>query len=43
MSLLKQQAFVAGRWEDGEEGHTKDVVNPANGTVIGTIPHMGAK
>lgn len=43
MSLLKQQAFVAGRWEDGEEGQTKDVVNPANGSVIGTIPHMGAK
>ncbi len=28
MSLLKQQAFVAGRWEDGEEGQTKDVINP---------------
>ena len=43
MSLLKQQAFVAGGWEDGEESQTKDVINPANGKVIGTIPHMGAK
>jgi succinate-semialdehyde dehydrogenase / glutarate-semialdehyde dehydrogenase len=42
MSLLKQQAFVAGRWEDGEEGQTKDVINPANGKSIGSIPHMGA-
>src|SRR5688500_9979135 len=43
MSLLKQQAFVAGRWEDGEEGQTKDVINPDNGKIIGSIPHMGAK
>ena len=43
MSLFKQQAFVAGNWEDGEESQTKDVINPANGKAIGTIPHMGAK
>ena len=43
MSLLKQRAFVAGSWEDGEESQTKDVINPANGKAIGTIPHMGAK
>src|SRR5918999_1617984 len=42
MSLFRQQAFVGGRWEDGEPGQTARVINPANGEAVGTIPHMGA-
>jgi succinate-semialdehyde dehydrogenase/glutarate-semialdehyde dehydrogenase len=42
MSLFRQQAFVGGRWEDGAAGQAKEVVNPANGRVIGTVPNLGA-
>jgi succinate-semialdehyde dehydrogenase/glutarate-semialdehyde dehydrogenase len=42
MSLFRQQAFVAGQWEDAASGQSKTVVNPATGEVIGTIPNMGA-
>ncbi len=43
MSLFKQQAFIAGRWEDSAAGQTKNVVNPATGKVIGSIPNLGPK
>jgi len=42
MSLFRQQAFIAGRWEDAANGDTVRVINPANRKAIGTIPHMGA-
>jgi succinate-semialdehyde dehydrogenase/glutarate-semialdehyde dehydrogenase len=41
-SLFKQQAFVGGRWENAAAGHVKEVINPANGAVIGTVPNLGA-
>lgn len=41
-SLFRQQAFIAGRWEDSAQGRVKEVVNPATGAVIGTIPDLGA-
>jgi succinate-semialdehyde dehydrogenase/glutarate-semialdehyde dehydrogenase len=40
-SLFKQQAFVGGRWEAGDEGRVKQVTNPATGEVLGTVPNMG--
>jgi succinate-semialdehyde dehydrogenase/glutarate-semialdehyde dehydrogenase len=39
--LLRQQAFVAGRWSDADSGKVLDVLNPADGTRIGTVPDMG--
>jgi len=42
MSLFRQQAFIAGRWEDAASGETTRVTNPANGKLVGTIPRMGA-
>lgn len=39
--LLRQQAFVAGRWSDADSGKVLDVLNPADGTCIGTVPDMG--
>ncbi len=41
-SLFRQQAFVAGRWCDADDGATTAVTNPANGQIIGTVPRMGA-
>lgn len=40
-ALFRQQAFVGGKWEDADAGGTVEVVNPANGRVIGTVPAMG--
>jgi succinate-semialdehyde dehydrogenase / glutarate-semialdehyde dehydrogenase len=41
-ALLRQQCFINGEWCDADNGATVDVVNPATGQVVGTIPHMGA-
>ncbi len=40
-SLLATQAFIAGEWVDAPDGKTFDVVNPARGDVIATLPDMG--
>lgn len=40
--LLRQQCFIGGEWRDALSGETIDVLNPASGDVIGTIPKMGA-
>jgi succinate-semialdehyde dehydrogenase/glutarate-semialdehyde dehydrogenase len=39
--LLRQQAFVGGRWSDADSGKVLEVLNPADGTRIGTVPDMG--
>ncbi len=41
-SLLRQQAFLAGRWCDADSGATFAVTDPATGDVIGQVPDMGA-
>ncbi|MBU2361102.1 MAG: NAD-dependent succinate-semialdehyde dehydrogenase [Alphaproteobacteria bacterium] len=38
--LLCQQAFLAGEWVDAKSGKTIDVVNPARGDVIATVPDL---
>ena len=40
--LFRQQCFIDGVWVDADSGETVDVNNPANGSIIGTIPKMGA-
>ena len=40
-SLLRQQAYIDGAWCEAIEGKTTDVINPATGATIGTVPHMG--
>jgi len=42
-SLLRQQAYIDGAWCDAVEGKTVDVINPATGDTLGTVPHMGAQ
>ncbi|HJZ19847.1 MAG TPA: aldehyde dehydrogenase family protein, partial [Bradyrhizobium sp.] len=41
-NLLRMQAYIDGKWENANGGDTRDVVNPATGEKIGTIPDMGA-
>ncbi|MGE8589456.1 MAG: NADP-dependent succinate-semialdehyde dehydrogenase [Alcaligenes sp.] len=43
MELLRQQAYINGRWVDADSGQSIAVTNPATGEQIGTIPKMGAE
>ncbi|GAF06642.1 hypothetical protein JCM16418_614 [Paenibacillus pini JCM 16418] len=40
MLNLNQQMYINGQWKDTAELH--DVINPATGEIIGTIPMGGA-
>jgi succinate-semialdehyde dehydrogenase/glutarate-semialdehyde dehydrogenase len=40
-ALLRQRGFVDGKWVDADQRGTLDVVNPATGEKIGTVPKMG--
>src|SRR5690606_13369943 len=39
-SLFRQQCHVDGAWVDSSDGKTIDVVNPADGSVLGSVPAM---
>jgi len=41
-ALLRTQAYLAGEWQGAQSGATRDVLNPATGAKLGTIPNMGA-
>lgn len=41
-SLLKNLCFIDGEWRGAASGLTIDVVNPANGSVIGAVPSLDA-
>ncbi len=40
-SLFRQQCYIGGEWQDADSGETIDVTNPADGSVLGTVPKMG--
>ena len=40
--LLREHAFIAGRWCDADDGTRCEVRNPANGNLLGHVPDMGA-
>ena len=40
--FLRQQCYVAGEWIDADDGATFEVTNPADGSVLGTVPRLGA-
>ena len=39
--LLREQAFVAGRWVDAADGRSLPVGNPATGQRLGSVPRLG--
>ncbi|KAA0683279.1 NADP-dependent succinate-semialdehyde dehydrogenase [Roseomonas genomospecies 6] len=41
--LLRFQCFIDGRWTDADSGKTVEVTNPADGSVLGSVPMMGAE
>ncbi|MCK9563979.1 MAG: NAD-dependent succinate-semialdehyde dehydrogenase [Bacteroidales bacterium] len=42
-ALLKQQAYIDGRWHGAAGGGTFPVLNPANGEQIGTVPDLSVE
>ncbi|WMY12070.1 NADP-dependent succinate-semialdehyde dehydrogenase [Paraburkholderia phenoliruptrix] len=40
-ALLKTAAYIAGEWQGADDAATLEVVNPATGEVIATVPRMG--
>ncbi|AFT88193.1 NADP-dependent succinate-semialdehyde dehydrogenase [Paraburkholderia phenoliruptrix] len=40
-ALLKTAAYIAGEWQGADDAATFEVVNPATGEVIATVPRMG--
>ena len=41
-TLLRTQAYLGGRWVDGDDGATVPVINPATAERLGTVPELGA-
>ena len=41
-TLFRQQCYVDGKWLDAKSGRATDVVNPADGGAIGTVPAFSA-
>lgn len=39
-TLLATQAYVGGEWIDADDGDTFDVIDPATGAVITSLPHL---
>jgi succinate-semialdehyde dehydrogenase/glutarate-semialdehyde dehydrogenase len=40
--LLRQQAYIGGEWRDADDGSSIEVLNPATGEHLGSVPRMGA-
>src|SRR5262245_51803257 len=40
--LWKERACIAGQWVAADSGQATEIRNPANGDLLGTVPHMGA-
>jgi 1-pyrroline dehydrogenase len=42
-TVTAYQAFVGGKWSDSASGETMDVINPATGETIATVPSCSAE
>jgi succinate-semialdehyde dehydrogenase/glutarate-semialdehyde dehydrogenase len=42
LELIRQQAYIAGRWCEADSGKRFPVTNPATGEVLAEVPDMGA-
>ncbi|MCY3768201.1 MAG: NADP-dependent succinate-semialdehyde dehydrogenase [Gammaproteobacteria bacterium] len=41
--LFRQQGYINGQWRDADSNETIDVHNPADGSILATVPKMGAE
>ena len=41
-SLFCEQCYINGTWVDADDGGRIETDNPADGTIIGSVPRMGA-
>lgn len=41
--LLRMHCPIGGQWRDADGGGSCEVLNPATGAVLGTVPDMGAE
>ncbi|XP_013794757.1 succinate-semialdehyde dehydrogenase, mitochondrial-like [Limulus polyphemus] len=41
--FLRDKAYINGKWITSKSGNTFQVLNPANGEVLGTVPDCGAQ
>ena len=39
--LVRNQCFIGGEWQSADDGKVITVSNPANGTVVASVPKMG--
>jgi len=42
-ALFRQQCYIDGKWVDADSRATISVNNPADNSILGTVPKMGAK
>ena len=42
MAFFREQCYIDGVWVDADDKSTVTVVNPADGTIVGSVPRMGA-
>ena len=42
-SFIRKSAFVNGTWCDAQSGGSFDVMNPASGELITSVPDMDAE
>lgn len=40
-NLFKDRAYIDGKWVGADSGKSFDVINPANGENLGSVPDMG--
>src|SRR3954454_7879407 len=40
---MQRKAWIGGRWTDARSGETREIVNPADGSVIARVPEMAAE
>ncbi|MCB2168543.1 MAG: NAD-dependent succinate-semialdehyde dehydrogenase [Deltaproteobacteria bacterium] len=40
IELLRQKAWIDGQWVEAQSGKTLTVTNPADGTILGTVPSL---
>ena len=41
--LLRHQAYIDGQWCEASDGAITEILNPANGASLGTVPNIGAE